>query len=215
MRTRSSQELTLLVLAKAPVAGRVKTRLVPALTPQQAAQIAAAALADTLDVVARADADRRVLVLEGDPGPWLPPGFEVVPQVPGGLDLRLAAAFEAARGPALLVGMDTPQLTGADLAVRFTGSRDAVLGMAQDGGFWAIGMARPCPQVFPGVPMSVPTTGRVQRERLRQQGFQVRDLAVRRDVDTIGDVRAVAAQAPGTRFARLARQLLDTGRVAS
>ena len=70
---------TLLVIAKEPRPGRVKTRLTPPFTPEEAAALAEAALADTLDAVARTPAERRVLVLDGTPGPWLPAGFEVVP----------------------------------------------------------------------------------------------------------------------------------------
>ena len=67
----------LLVMAKAPVAGRVKTRLCPPCTPGEAAGLAEAALADTLDAVLEAGAGRCILALEGEPGPWLPAGFEV------------------------------------------------------------------------------------------------------------------------------------------
>lgn len=100
---------TLLVIAKTPVAGRVKTRLTPHFTPGQAADLARAALQDTLAAVLATPARRRVLVLDGAPGPWLPHGIEVVPQCEGGLDARLAAAFAGAGGPALLIGMDTPR----------------------------------------------------------------------------------------------------------
>ncbi|SCE32790.1 hypothetical protein GA0115246_114565, partial [Streptomyces sp. SolWspMP-sol7th] len=102
---------TLLVIAKEPRAGRVKTRLTPPFTPGQAAALAEASLTDTLRTVAATPATRRVLVLDGTPGPWLPPGFDVVPQCAGGLDERLAAAFAGCAGPALLIGMDTPQVT--------------------------------------------------------------------------------------------------------
>src|SRR5690606_16843936 len=71
---------TLLVIAKAPVPGRVKTRLTPPFSPVEAAALAEAALCDTLDVVCATPAARRVLALEGEPGPWLPPGMEVVRQ---------------------------------------------------------------------------------------------------------------------------------------
>lgn len=101
----------LLVIAKEPLPGRVKTRLTPPYTPAEAALIAEAALADTLRTVLAVPARRRVLVLEGRPGPWLPPGIDVVPQCAGGLDERLAAAFAGCTGPTLLVGMDTPQIT--------------------------------------------------------------------------------------------------------
>lgn len=99
---------TLLVIAKEPRPGRVKTRLTPPFTPREAATLAEATLVDTLRTVAATPARRRVLVLDGAPGPWLPPGFDVVPQCAGGLDERLAAAFAGCDGPALLIGMDHP-----------------------------------------------------------------------------------------------------------
>lgn len=196
---------TLLVIAKEPLPGRVKTRLTPPFTPREAACLAAAALTDTLHAVAATPATRRVLVLDGAPGDWLPPGFEVLPQCAGGLDERLADAFAHCHGPALLVGMDTPQVTPELLTVDFTGC-DAWFGPAQDGGFWALGLAAPDPALLRGVPMSTPVTGAVQRERLVAAGLRVRDLPRLRDVDTAADARAVAALAPHGRFAaRLAR----------
>ncbi|MER5833871.1 DUF2064 domain-containing protein [Streptomyces sp. NPDC002130] len=196
---------TLLVIAKEPRPGRVKTRLTPPFTPQQAAALAEAALADTLHAVADTPAARRVLVLDGAPGPWLPPGFDVVAQCAGRLDERLAEAFARCTGPALLIGMDTPQVTPELLTVDFTDC-DAWFGPAEDGGFWALGLACPDPALLRGVPMSTPVTGAVQRERLVAAGLRVRDLPPLRDVDTAPDAHAVAALAPRGRFAaRLAR----------
>lgn len=203
---------TLLVIAKEPRPGRVKTRLTPPFTPAEAAALAEAALTDTLLAVAATPATRRVLVLEGTPGPWLPPGFDVVPQCDGGLDERLAAAFAGCDGPTLLIGMDTPQVTPALLTEDFTGC-DAVFGPAEDGGFWALGLAEPDPRLLRGVPMSTPTTGAVQRERLIGAGLRVRDLPRLRDVDTAADAEAVAAAAPHSRFAaRLSRLTAVAGR---
>ncbi|MGW0992208.1 TIGR04282 family arsenosugar biosynthesis glycosyltransferase [Streptomyces sp. NPDC002520] len=191
---------TLLVIAKEPLPGRVKTRLSPPFTPEQAAGLAEAALVDTLRAVAGAPAARRVLVLDGRAGPWLPPGFEVVPQSGGGLDARLADAFARCAGPALLIGMDTPQVTPDLLTVDFADC-DAYFGPAEDGGFWALGLARPEPALLRGVPMSSPVTGAVQRERLVAAGLRVRDLPRLRDVDTADDAHAVAALAPHGAFA--------------
>ncbi|MGV9909970.1 TIGR04282 family arsenosugar biosynthesis glycosyltransferase [Streptomyces tendae] len=191
---------TLLVIAKEPRPGRVKTRLTPPFTPAEAAALAEAALADTLAAVAATPARRRVLVLDGAPGRWLPPGFDVVPQCAGGLDERLADAFAGCAGPALLIGMDTPQVTPDLLDVDFHDC-DAYFGPAEDGGFWALGLARPEPALLRGVPMSTPVTGAVQRERLLTAGLRVRDLPPLRDVDTAADARAVAALAPDGRFA--------------
>ncbi|MFJ3230959.1 DUF2064 domain-containing protein [Streptomyces sp. NPDC086787] len=203
---------TLLVIAKEPRPGRVKTRLTPPFTPAQAATLAQAALQDTLEAVAATPAARRVLVLDGTPGPWLPPGFEVVPQCAGGLDERLADAFARCAGPALLIGMDTPQVTPALLTVDFAGC-DAWFGAAEDGGFWALGLAEPDPGLLRGVPMSTPVTGAVQRERLVAAGLRVRELPRLRDVDTAADAQSVAAAVPGGRFAAtLAGLTAVTGR---
>jgi hypothetical protein len=198
--------ITLLVIAKQPVPGRVKTRLVPPCTHEQAAALAEAALADTLHTVLSVPARRRVLVLDGRPGPWLPPGFDIVPQCGGALDERLAAAFAAVRGPALLIGMDTPQVTPGLLTVDWAAA-DAVFGPAHDGGFWALGLRAPDPALLRGVPMSAPGTGAVQRGRLLAAGLRVTDLPQLRDVDTAADAVAVARQAPRSRFAARARQL--------
>ncbi|MGK2936493.1 MAG: TIGR04282 family arsenosugar biosynthesis glycosyltransferase [Solirubrobacteraceae bacterium] len=195
----------LIVIAKAPVPGRVKTRLCPPCTPAQATALAEAALSDTLAAVAATPAARRVCVLDGEPGPWLPDRIEVIPQRGNGLGERLAAAFDDVGGPALLIGMDTPQVTPSDLADGLAALRapgaDAVLGLAPDGGYWAIGLRWPDATVFSGVPMSTPRTGAAQRARLLEAGRRVRLLPELRDVDTIADARAVAAAAPGGRFA--------------
>lgn len=201
----------LLVIAKQPRPGRVKTRLTPPFTPEEAAALAEAALADTLAAAVRVPADRHVLVLDGVPGPWLPPGFHVVPQAAGGLDARLAAAFAACDGPALLIGMDTPQVTPSLLAPALRwDTYDAWFGPAADGGFWALGLASPDPALLLGVPMSRPDTGAVQYARLRAAGLRVGRLPVLRDVDTAPDARRVAYGAPGTRFAARYAELTTT-----
>ena len=197
--------VSLLVLAKAPAPGRSKTRLCPPCTPTEAAHLAEAALRDTLEAVVATPAYRHLLVLDGDPGDFVPDGFEVVSQRGDGLDERLAAAFADAGGPAVLVGMDTPQLTPALLvdAVRSleAGSTDALLGPAVDGGYWAVGLREPDPTVFLGVPMSTPGTLAAQWERLVALGREVGRLPMLRDVDVIDDAWAVAEEAPGSRFA--------------
>jgi glycosyltransferase A (GT-A) superfamily protein (DUF2064 family) len=203
-----SPATTLLVLAKAPAPGRVKTRLTPPFTPAEAAGLAEAALCDTLAAVLAAPARRRILVLDGEPGTWLPAGIEVRRQRGGGLDERIAAAFADADGPTLLVGMDTPQLTPRQLDVRWDGV-DAWIGPAADGGFWALGLREPVPGLVLGVPMSCSCTGAVALGRLRDAGLRVGGLARLRDVDTAADAAEVAALAPATRFAARHRAYLD------
>jgi len=194
----------LLVIAKAPVPGRVKTRLTPPCTPEQAARIAAAAIADTLAAVAAVQREaRRIVVLDGEPGPWIPDGFDVIAQRGDGLAERLAAAFADAGGPAFLVGMDTPQVTPELLAAGLDAVRDgdAAFGAALDGGYWGIGLREPDARVFEAVPMSEDNTGAVQRARLAILGLQTAVLPPLRDIDTIEDARAVAREAPDGRLA--------------
>jgi uncharacterized protein len=195
-----------LVMAKAPVPGRAKTRLCPPLSLDQAAVVAEAALIDTLETVSACSAGHRTLVLDGEPGPWLAAGTRVIAQRGRGLDERLAAAFQQTAGPALLVGMDTPQLTPAllDLAIGLLQAPgvDAVLGPAEDGGWWIIGLRRADPRIFLGVPMSSPHTADAQRARLAQLGLRTVELPTLRDVDRFADALAVAELAPSTHFAR-------------
>jgi rSAM/selenodomain-associated transferase 1 len=194
----------LVVIAKAPVAGRVKTRLTPPCTPDQAALLARAALEDTLAAALGASrATRRVLALDGTPGEWLPDGFEVIAQRGDGLADRLAAAFADVSEPAFLVGMDTPQLTPAllDDGLDAVASGDSAFGASPDGGYWGIGLHTPDPAVFAGVPMSSKRTGAIQRAQMSLLGLHPRILPPLLDVDTLDDALAVAAGARGTRFA--------------
>ena len=207
-------EVSLLVIAKAPVPGRAKTRLIPDLGEAGAAALAAACLGDTLEAVAAAPAARRILALDGEPGEWLPEGagFEIVAQREGGLDARLAGAFaDSGAAPAMLVGMDTPQITPELLAsgtARLAADgNEAVIGAADDGGWWAIGLRAQDPRVFDGVPMSADDTGAHQRARMRELGLRWSELEVLTDIDTIDDARTVAAAAPATRCAAELRRL--------
>jgi len=194
----------LAVIAKAPVPGRVKTRLCPPYTRAEAAALAEAALRDTLAAVRAVRGVRRVVVLDGAPGRWLGPGIAVIPQRGGDLGERLAAAFADLGGPALVVGMDTPQLEPGHLrrALAALARHDAVLGPALDGGYWGIGLVAPEPAVFAGVPMSRPDTCARQRARLRELGLSWEEREPLRDVDDAASARAVAAAIPGSAFAR-------------
>jgi len=222
---RRRRQLHVLVMAKAPEPGKVKTRLCPPCTPCEAATIAEAALADTLDAVVACHADRKVVALDGRPGPWLPPGLEVISQRGRHFDERLANAWGELRGTSggwgLQIGMDTPQitsalleeqldaLTGAGGAARVRGRRAAVLGPAVDGGWWLIGLPGSDPQlVFRGVPMSTSHTGAAQAQRLRSLGFEVVGAPELRDIDDAEDLRRVIDEIPHSRTAATGRSVL-------
>ncbi|GAA4838525.1 DUF2064 domain-containing protein [Luteimicrobium xylanilyticum] len=228
----------LVVVAKECLPGLVKTRLCPPLAAVEAASVAAACLADTLAVLAEVPAGRRILYLGrsdggrpgGAPRPALPgeaAGWEVLRQPGGPLDVRLGGLLDRLDEPFLLVGMDTPQVTAAHLAPALEalatpagGDRDAWLGPAADGGYWALGLGGEAPRagrrgdLVRGVPMSRDDTGERQRERLERAGLRVRLLDELVDVDTVDDLRAVAGLAPGSRVARVAAGLGSLGPVS-
>ena len=207
-----------LVVAKAPVPGRVKTRLGRVIGMEGAALLAAAALRDTARACrAGFPAGRCHLALDGDltgavDGPGLGSlleGWTVFPQRGDGLAERLVHAHleVAARGAGavLQIGMDTPQVTPGLLhrASQALEDSDAVLGPALDGGWWLLGV-RDGTRVTAvgGVPVSTPTTGADTRRALEADGLVVAVTSVLRDVDTVADADAVAATVPDTDFAR-------------
>jgi uncharacterized protein len=197
--------LQIVVVAKEPLPGKVKTRLVPACTPDQAARIAEAALADTLTTASKTPATRRILLLDGNyPAP---PGWEVTKQRGDGLAERLANGFTETAWPGLstlLIGMDTPQVTPSLLASVADGLShvDAVLAPAEDGGWWALALREPHHgAALATVPMSRHDTGKLTTEALVHQGLSVSLAPALRDVDTAADLPAVAALCPhGSRF---------------
>ena len=201
---------TVLVVAKAPVAGLAKTRIAGDVGDDAAADLAAAALLDTLntavaagkpvvvaltgdlDRAARSDEVRAVLA-----------GLVVVPQVGESFGERLARAHLDADGGhgVVQVGMDSPQLRTDDLAeaAERLGDHRSVLGPAADGGWWLLGVQHGSDAAaLTTVEMSTPSTGQHTREVLPSPTALIRTL---RDIDTWADARTVATVIPDSRFA--------------
>ncbi|MBD3940506.1 DUF2064 domain-containing protein [Microbacterium sp. NEAU-LLC] len=199
---------TIVVMAKECRPGRVKTRLHPPFTLQQAARIAEASLLDTITTVSELPAQRRVLCFDGDTAPPLPMGWEVVAQTDGTLDERIAYALSGCDGPTVLVGMDTPQFSIGDVAAALTwpADIDAWLGPATDGGFWALALRRPDSGLVRGVAMSRADTGARQRQRLEEAGLRVAELPTLTDIDDAAALDEVAAQLTDGHLARLLQE---------
>ena len=211
-----SQELPplVVVLAKAPVAGRAKTRLTPPCTPCAAAAVARASLFDTLAAV-EMWGGARVLALDPCGTEFSVDGWDTIGQPDGGLDVRLEGVFaelfsrhDDSQGSVFLVGMDTPQIQAADLAAAFTAleSADAVIGPASDGGYWCIGFRAWAKGAFLGVPMSVDSTYAQQYARLISLGLSVAVLRELSDIDTFDDAVRVGGSAPETHIGQLVAQ---------
>ena len=212
--------MAVLVVAKAPVPGLAKTRLAATLGNAAAADIAAAALLDTLDSVANAPVAARVVAMTGDlaaasRGDEIRSrlaDFTVLEQRGDGFAERLVnahvdAAVATGGLPVVQIGMDTPQVTADQLVECGTAlsSTDAVLGMATDGGWWVLGLNDPGrAECLRDVPMSTAETGAVTLAALRDTGLTVGLVSELADVDTVDDVEAVRrACPPDSRFSRV------------
>ncbi|MGW4065326.1 TIGR04282 family arsenosugar biosynthesis glycosyltransferase [Amycolatopsis sp. NPDC004747] len=214
-----TRPFVLLVVAKAPVPGLAKTRLCPPATPAQAAEIAAAALLDTLDAVCAVPGALPVVAMTGDLGAAARPTeigmalrhVTTIPQRGPDFGARLANAHADAAEvhaglPILQIGMDTPQVTPESLAAAAApvlhGGHDSVLGPAVDGGWWALGLAEPRhARVLADVPMSRDDTGIRTLRALVACGLRPCGATRLSDVDTMAEARSVAAACPDGRFA--------------
>ena len=199
-------EPVIIVLAKSPVAGRVKTRCTPPCTPEQAAELATAAMTDTLDAVLRSSSRRVVIALDGEPCGWIHPRFEIHGQCAGSLGDRIDHAFRAVGQPAVLIGMDTPQVTAGildhALYLLRTHTSDAVVGPSADGGFWALGLKNPEADVCHDVPMSRDDTCAHLCAGMRRRRLTNAVLPLLVDVDDFATAVAVADEIPTSNFAR-------------
>jgi len=206
---------TVLVVAKAPVPGHAKTRIARDVGDDVAAELAAAALLDTLQTSV-ASGMRVVVALTGDLDRAARSdelrqalgGLVVVPQAGETFGDRLARAhLDADVGHGVVqVGMDSPQLTADDLtaAADLLGLHPSVLGPAEDGGWWLLGVRHGTDaSVLASVEMSTASTGHHTRQVLPAPTALLRTL---RDVDTWADARVVADEAPHTRFAAAVNQ---------
>jgi glycosyltransferase A (GT-A) superfamily protein (DUF2064 family) len=216
------------LVAKAPVAGSVKTRIAADVGAEAAAHLAAAAFTDTLDAVESwAEPARRLAFLSGDLGAAvrggeiagrLGSGWQVARQPDAPFATRLVEAFLTAErlwgtAPCVLVGMDSPQLTITDLDRLFDRLFDRVgrrasrrptacVGPAEDGGWWGLAISDPSAAlVIESVPMSTPQTFERTVGALRTAGLAVHRGPCLRDMDTLADARAIAADAPHLRIA--------------
>jgi len=223
MTAPARPDFTVLIVAKAPVPGLAKTRLCPPLAPEGAADVAAAALLDTLRLAThatRGDRGRVVVSMTGDLAASTRHsallealgGCHVVAQRGATFSERLCHAHGDAStlgsgAPVVQIGMDTPHADPAHLgeAARAVGAsrRAAVIGDATDGGWWLLALADPAAaQSLLDVPMSRPDTGVLTRSAFVTAGFTVGDVPPVMDVDTWDDATAVATKHPETLFAQ-------------
>ncbi|HEY7382419.1 MAG TPA: TIGR04282 family arsenosugar biosynthesis glycosyltransferase [Beijerinckiaceae bacterium] len=197
----------LAILAKAPVPGFAKTRLVPLLGPEGAARLQERLIERAL-ATALASAIGPITLWcapdEGHPAfqsAGSRPGVRLARQPDGDLGARMLAAFRAASAGSgmVLIGTDCPVLTAADLraAASALATADLVIAPAEDGGYGLIAASRPHPGLFECMPWSTDQVAALTRHRARQGGLQIVELRTVWDVDTPADVARLRATNPG------------------
>lgn len=213
----------IMVFVKAPVPGKVKTRLCPPLSSTQAATLYTAFVKDTLAAVqGAANSHAEVFYDPAAEFPNLrwtqaasPPLF--FPQQGDDLGTRLEQAFQSAfsRGApkAVAIGSDTPHITPVVIERAFSSLEraDLVLGPTADGGYYLIGLKEPCSFLFQEISWSTVDVLRQTLERARQRGLKIATLPTLFDVDTISDLRKLAGLSVenGAKASRFTKLVLD------
>jgi len=195
------RQLAIAVMAKAPTAGQVKTRLVPPLSQEEAAGLYRCLLMDKLLQVSQLPGvDSYVAYTPDEAGPLMhelaPQSFTLIPQSGADLGARLhrlsAMLLESGHPGVMIVDSDTPTLPTAYLLegierLRST-TTDLVLGPAEDGGYYLVGLTRPCPALFDGIQWSSPSVLTETLQRASAQRLRVATLPSWFDVDTADDL---------------------------
>lgn len=189
-----------LVFARTPVPGKVKTRLIPAIGAERAVNLHRAMLWRT--VATAIDAGVGPVMLCCTPTTDHPHiaelgrSFPVALEGQSGRDLgeRMHRALESRPAGALVVGTDCPFLEPEDLRAAsdaLSGGADAVIGPAEDGGYYLLGVRRSVPEIYARVPWGTERVLTRTRENLRDLGWRWHEIVPRRDVDRPEDLAAI------------------------
>lgn len=186
----------LIIFARAPRVGQVKTRLALQVGAAKACEI----YRELLSTVIQNLRKLRVVQVQFSPADgagelreFLPQGWGLTPQSPGDLGARLASAFESAfqNGAAkiVVIGSDCPSLKEKDVrdAWRELDQHDLVLGPAADGGYWLIALKKPCPELLAGIPWSTDQVLAKTLAQAKQLGMRIQLLRILSDIDTLKD----------------------------
>lgn len=189
----------LLVFLRAPVLGKVKTRLAATMGKERALEIYKRLLQHTIEQGAALDVDRQAWYADeiADPEPCAELGYSVYVQAGRDLGDRMKCAFgsgfSAGHGPIIIIGTDLPQLSAALLREAYMAleTHDAVIGPANDGGYYLLGLREPCEEVFSGKAWSSDSVYAQTIEDLRQLGRTYHTLPTLIDIDTAEDLKSV------------------------
>lgn len=204
--TQLTTRRAVVIVVKCPEPGEVKTRLCPPLRPEQAANLAKAFLADTVALAQAAGcADVLLGYAPAHATAWFQahyPGLPLLPQGEGDLGSRMARLFASAfsqnYAQVILIGTDTPRLAPQRIAAAFSALStpdSIVLGPAEDGGYYLIGLSGPCLALFEGIAWSTHAVLSETVARAERIGRKVHLLPPERDIDTYEDLLWLARRA--------------------
>jgi uncharacterized protein len=184
----------LIVFLKAPLPGTVKTRLAAEVGDEKACAIYCELVETLLANLAPVyDLELRISPNDGDISQWARAGWAVRGQGTGTLTNRLilafAEAFAQGADRVVIIGSDCPEVAVADIEAAWTAlkTHDVVLGPAADGGYWLVGLCRPLPEIFTGIPWSSSQVLEKTMAIARQLGCKTHLLRTLNDVDTFAD----------------------------
>jgi uncharacterized protein len=190
---------TLVVFAKEPVVGKVKTRLCPPCTLEMAAVLYQAFVGDTLRLCQRVVCEQRVLAWSADEYPrWLNErageDWELVDQGPGDLGDRMdrITRLYSSDGPVVLIGSDSPTVPPGHIAQAFDSltDHDVVLGPSVDGGYWLVGVHKPVSGMFSGIDWSTERVFSQTAVKLNEAAANWTQVPEWYDIDEIATLRA-------------------------
>lgn len=209
----------LLIFAKWPVPGAVKTRLSPPLTAEEAANLYRCMLLDTLAATASLTGITRILCYDGGNMEKhfreLAPEVRLVRQRGDGLGERMYAAFGEAfdegLSPIAVIGTDAPHLATTQVVAAFSllakGETDLVFGPSNDGGYYLLAMKQQHPELFRAIPWSSTTVLDESLARAADAGLRTTLLPGGFDLDTVDDLHRFMAL-PDRDAAPLTREYL-------
>lgn len=199
----------LVIFAKAPIPGQVKTRLCPPVTPDEAATLQGTLVLDVIEKsrTAERQMDRYLACSPSREHPFFKVmegrhGLRLLDQVGTDIGARMAGVFEelfrAGYQSVVMVGTDVPALQAAVFldALTLLGGHDLVLGPAEDGGYFLIGMKRPLPELFREIPWSTAEVRALTLTKAAALGLSVAQLPMSRDIDRVVDLLALAQMVP-------------------
>jgi len=217
MKDMDSNHLNaLIIFAKWPEPGKVKTRLSPPLSEQDASDLYRFMLMDTLEKTREIAGVTRMIFFDGDPERsadfrLLAPDADVIKQEGRDLGERLAhateKAFSAGFRTVAIIGTDSPhlpvELIGEAFRLLKSESADIVFGPSEDGGYYLVAINKHCPELFRGIPWSSPATLKKSMDKAESVGLRPALLEKCFDVDNIDDLRKLRkevsnSEAPGT-----------------